>query len=370
MTHNEKIIIMLLAQYKKLSKREIQSKGKMSWTTAVKMVSRLEETNIIKISGTQERNYITGKNAQLYELTSNKPLFIGIDIEYIQTTFLLTNLRGDEIKKLVLNTPEFRNINEAAEYIKKNTEQFINNIKKDQIYGMGIGIPLFLCPCKGNIFKEIQERVIEDLDMHVIVDNAIRAYVLDRQMFLPQNENTIHLIIRGGIGSGIYIDNKIYRGDNLLSGEISHIKVSDNKIVCRCGKTGCLETLVNENIIFDNYIKINFANAKTDKHEALLDLFERCSIGDKRAISLVKQSMQDLAKGIIPMILILDISHISIAGNFGDKGLCLLPFLKSELNSNLPFNSNLNIIYESTSDYRMAIGAARLMFYDFLGNIN
>jgi predicted NBD/HSP70 family sugar kinase len=44
-----------------------------------------------------------------------------------------------------------------------------------------------------------------------------------------------------GIGLGMIIDGKIFRGYNGFAGELSHIPLSDNGALCVCGKRGCLE---------------------------------------------------------------------------------------------------------------------------------
>ena len=51
--------------------------------------------------------------------------------------------------------------------------------------------------------------------------------------------------VGNGIGAGIIIDDRLYQGDGFGAGEIGHISVAANDLRCRCGRTGCLETVAS-----------------------------------------------------------------------------------------------------------------------------
>ena len=54
---------------------------------------------------------------------------------------------------------------------------------------------------------------------------------------------TIYLKIVQGIGAGIVIDGRLHRGVSGLAGELAHLHVQDDGVVCVCGGRGCLMTL-------------------------------------------------------------------------------------------------------------------------------
>ena len=55
-------------------------------------------------------------------------------------------------------------------------------------------------------------------------------------------DNMVYLQVSTGIGSGIILDRKLYRGGG-LAGEVGHITVIPGGPECVCGKRGCLESL-------------------------------------------------------------------------------------------------------------------------------
>lgn len=54
-----------------------------------------------------------------------------------------------------------------------------------------------------------------------------------------------------GIGASLVLGGKVYRGARGLSGEIGHTRVQDQSLLCRCGRSGCLETVVSSAVVLD-----------------------------------------------------------------------------------------------------------------------
>jgi glucokinase len=53
--------------------------------------------------------------------------------------------------------------------------------------------------------------------------------------------NVVCLSLGTGIGGGIIIDNRIYKGAHGLAGELGHVSVDYSGIACTCGQRGCVE---------------------------------------------------------------------------------------------------------------------------------
>ena len=54
-----------------------------------------------------------------------------------------------------------------------------------------------------------------------------------------------YVSISSGIGAGIIVDGRPYRGHRGTAGEIGHVLVDEQGPICRCGNRGCLETLAS-----------------------------------------------------------------------------------------------------------------------------
>lgn len=53
--------------------------------------------------------------------------------------------------------------------------------------------------------------------------------------------NVVFVKVSSGVGAGLILDNKLFRGTAGTSGEIGHLTLDDQGPLCRCGSRGCLE---------------------------------------------------------------------------------------------------------------------------------
>lgn len=82
-----------------------------------------------------------------------------------------------------------------------------------------------------------------DIPVSIANDAAMAALVEYRRQ---TSHRSLGLIKIGrGIGAGIVIDGTLHRGDHSAAGEIGHLRVVERGERCRCGNTGCLETVAS-----------------------------------------------------------------------------------------------------------------------------
>ena len=51
--------------------------------------------------------------------------------------------------------------------------------------------------------------------------------------------------VSAGIGLGLILNGAPYRGVAGVAGELGHLAVVEDGLICRCGNRGCLETIAN-----------------------------------------------------------------------------------------------------------------------------
>ncbi len=54
-----------------------------------------------------------------------------------------------------------------------------------------------------------------------------------------------YLQVGGGVGAGLIVDGRPFRGAFGAAGEMGHVVVDDEGAICRCGNRGCLETVAS-----------------------------------------------------------------------------------------------------------------------------
>jgi glucokinase len=66
---------------------------------------------------------------------------------------------------------------------------------------------------------------------------------------LPGREEHGSIFVGTGIGGGIVLDRRVWRGSHMTAGEIGHMVVLADGPVCGCGKRGCLESVSSRTAI-------------------------------------------------------------------------------------------------------------------------
>lgn len=145
---------------------------------------------------------------------------------------------------------------------------------------------------------------------------------------LKGEKDIIFVNVSWGLGIGIIIDGKIYKGKSGFSGEFGHISTFDNEIICHCGKKGCLETEASgsalhrtllerikkgENSILSE--RINMENPLT-----LDEIIAAVNKEDVLCIEIVEEIGQKLGKQIAGLINIFNPELVIIGGTLSLTG--------------------------------------------------
>jgi predicted NBD/HSP70 family sugar kinase len=95
----------------------------------------------------------------------------------------------------------------------------------------------------------VKEVMSAQLGLPVVADNNVRCMALGEAYFGIGRELSSLAFVYGriGVGAGFIYQGDVFRGSSMGAGEIGHTTLLlQGGEPCRCGKTGCLETLVSE----------------------------------------------------------------------------------------------------------------------------
>lgn len=381
MTENEKRIVTLLSKQGPLSKKELSEQGQISWATVVKIISRFEQSGILHHVGTDAQPETTGKDPLVYALSDRNPIAVGIDVSYAMTHIILTNLKHNILAQDTYETPTNPDKTQFRTFLATIFSQFAEKVLSpgDSLAGVGIGIPRWLVTHTTNIFSELSEELTDQLQTNVCVENCIRSYTL-YQKWIGEAfslNDFILLEIRDGVGTGIVYQGNLFRGTHGGAGALSHLTILEDGKPCRCGKRGCLETLLNQDILYQNYVKnvqkkdpnSLTSPSEAEIHRGLGDLFSLTQQGHREASAIVQEAARYIGMGIATLLLILDIPHVIIAADFGPDGMVIVPHIEQEVNRRIVPDIEYSVVYYPHEWPGFAQGAPLLIFKDYFTEI-
>ena len=254
-------------------------------------------------------------------------------------------------------------------------------IDHSDIMGVGIGMPGFVNTTEGINYTylpvedhkaTLKRRLEERLQLPVIIDNDSSAIALAELRFgLAKSYKDVMVVNIGwGIGLGMIIQGKLFRGSAGYAGEFSHIPISESNILCDCGKRGCLETEATLRVVVGKALKerktsgINFEGNYEQISRSIMTAANR---GDQDAIDLITDMAYKIGKGIAILVHIVNPELIVISGRGVQAGRLLMAPIEQALNRfSIPRILESTRIMTSTLGPDASLKGAAALVVDYL----
>ncbi len=163
-----------------------------------------------------------------------------------------------------------------------------------------------------------------------------------------------------GVGAGLVLDNKLYRGHNALGGEGGHIIIPhDKKRLCSCGGMNHLESYLSAKGIKETISELTHEDWTIEK---LGTLFRD---GDLRATAIINQIAGELASGFVSMGVLFGPQAFVIGGGVSKLGEPFNQVIQKKLDELIHFSlkGKIQILTAKLSSDKGAVyGGAALIF--------
>jgi len=177
-----------------------------------------------------------------------------------------------------------------------------------------------------------------------------------------------------GVGLGMIINHKLFRGNNGFAGEFSHIHLYENNKLCGCGKSGCLETEASLLVVI-NKVKeavkqgrvTMIKNISDDLEEATSVIIGAALKGDQLSVDLLSNVAYNIGNGIAILIHLLNPELIVISGRGAAAGNMLLAPIQQAVNKYcIPRLANYtDIVVSPVSTNAELLGGAALVIENY-----
>ena len=286
-------------------------------------------------------------------MIKSSDLTIGIDIGGTKISVGVVDSSGNLIDSSRCSTP--------TEGGKELISSVINLIKefnkKYEIKGIGISIAALIssdygtivgAPNIANLSKlNFVNEIKEEFKLPIIVENDANAAMWAEFKFgNAKGLNPVMFFIIGtGVGGGLVIDGKLFKGANGIGAEFGHMCVVPNGLLCGCGAKGCIEQYASGGAL------IRYANeallANPDKSEEVLSfgegklsgtaLTKAAKAGNELALAAFSKQADWLGLACASYSLIIDPQAIIIGGGVVDAGELFLAPVRAAMRKYMPF---------------------------------
>lgn len=373
----ERIIIIIINSTKKFEARLTFYRNILRET----LLSASHSTRVIHFThSTQfaQNPYIT----QYYTSETMKKKILAIDIGGSKMLAALVNVtnensRGNENETGRLNFEIQKSQGESlpAEMseagilraVEELTVPLFAEVPLETIDAVGVTIPgladervWIYAPFSGIQNFRIVDALEERFQKPIYIENDVNACAIAEGMFgaCREVQDFIWLTISNGIGGGVVLDGKIYRGACGFSGEFGHICVVEDGELCGCGKRGCLEAECAGPGISRYYARIS----PTHEHLTAAEISQRAAAGEKLALETFRREGRVLGLALANAANILNPSKIILGGGVARSWDLFYPSLEASFRKNVFQRANAGVQISPTAlGYEAAlVGAVSL----------
>jgi len=377
----KKRILRLLYKYEGLSSPEISKHLHVSVPTIITLLNELISSNYIESKGTGKSK--GGRKPLIYGLAKDSLYAIACDMGRYSTRMTIFNSHNEQATPIrnietSIDDPELENkLFHAAEQL---TEEY--NIPYDKIFGIGVDMPGLIDSKLGYNYtikdknkQDIKERLFTKFHKLVYIDNDARMQAFGEYTFgkAKGKNNAIVINWNWGIGLGMILNGRLYRGTTGFAGELSHIKMVEDGTLCICGKKGCLETIASAHALLayaregiqDKVVsQLNSILSEENKELTVEDIISAAKAGDEFSISILSKVGIALGKGLSYIIQLMNPEIIVLGGSLARSNQFVLTPIQQSINKYCleKISSNSEIVISEISEKSGLLGVNATMY--------
>jgi glucokinase-like ROK family protein len=362
----------------------------LSTTTITNLVAELLDQGIVVEDGRElSQNGSVGRPRIPVRLVPSARYAVGVHIGVGNIRITLADLFGQVQNYLTMSHAPHAPAEEVLGCVADLVEETVAMAEVDRnlVVGLGVGASGLVDPHTGiNVLAPnlnwrnlpIGDILTRRLGFPVCVDNNVRAMALAEAMFgAAQDVNTLAFVYaRVGVGAGFVIEGNVYRGSRAGAGEIGHTTIiPDGGATCRCGNTGCLETLVSEPEIIHLARDLAARHPESDLAAKLCDsskpaieqIFEAARAGDREIQAMLRERAYYMGIALANLVNSVNPNMIIMGGLFAAGHDVMLPQVEETMRQRAFANLGDSVELRVTTFGRQVgmIGAAALALDTF-----
>lgn len=362
---NESIVLGELRSHPLSSRTDIARRTGLSLPTVSGITGRLIEAGLVEERETGVS--IGGRRPVLLALRPEAGYVVGIKLTESKVIAVLTDLEATVVGRHVVETSA-TTVDAVVAAIVAAVRTLTPSAGRAPVHGVGVGLAGVIDREAGLVRHatyahwrdvDLGGLLESTLDLPIVVDNDVNALVASEQWFGAGRGVADFAVVSigRGVGLGLVLDGRIYRGGGGGAGELGHVKVLEDGPLCACGGRGCLEALVGEPAI---------CTQVTAGLGRLVDIETAVRLardGDSTARSVFARAGRLLGTATANLVNVLNPSRVVLVGEGTGAGDLFMEDFEAALRDGVfpPLRDDLEVIVDEWDDEAWARGAASLL---------
>jgi glucokinase-like ROK family protein len=370
---NRTAVLDLIRERSPISRSEISRQLNMSVPTVMRVVDMLHDEDLVRWSGDSQST--GGRPGNLLEFNADGYAVLGVDLGGTKMFGTVANLGGN-IQSEIYRPWESNEPEAALEQVCELISDLLARPRppRQQVRGIGVGAPgvtLFesgvvtWAPSLGWRDLPLRDILAGRFGLPVVVENDVNLAALGEWGFgAARGASSAACIAVGtGIGAGIVIDRKIYRGFNQSAGEVGYLPPDVSYLGQRYTGFGALESIASGSGVERRARQLlQELNLPTpEQGPSAEEVFKAARQGEAWARCVVDETVDYLAFAVAVISAVLDPEVIVLGGGVARSADMLIEPILSKLDGVVPAKPNL---VPSSLGFRAAVLGAIMLVLD------
>ncbi len=217
-------------------------------------------------------------------------------------------------------------------------------VNRQSLAGLGVCIAALLDFEEGVIYEAPNldwhdpvpfRRLLQDCcSCPAFLENDTNAAILGEVTYgaAQGHRHAAYITISTGIGAGLYLDGRIYRGSGGFAGEIGHIKRFGNGRRCGCGGDDCLEAWASGEGITRSAMSLWDESDPSIGTLNTAAVFDLAAAGNTLARSIIENAIDNIGTGMANLVTLLNPSCLVIGGGVARNRPELIGLIQDKIN--------------------------------------
>ena len=372
---NQFTILNLIRAAGRISRVEIAERSGQSRASVTNITAEMIEQGLIleEKCGCKPTR---GRRRIMLSLNPNAAYVVGVKISEFQVSFAVVDFVGEVRSSLIMpirvsERPEAIIADVIEDGVRHCVEEA--RLRMSDISGVGLAVSGFVDSSSGTCLwtplkkgkSHIRSLVGKRLNMDVYIENDANSVTVAAQWFGRGKgvDNLIVVTIEHGVGMGIVIDGKLYRGATGIGAEFGHMVIVPDGEPCRCGKKGCIEAYACDGSIL-RMAKDVLSRRRGPKPDldtlTIEDVTRMAREGDAGLKKLFRRGGEILGQGVAGLIQIFNPEKVIVMGEGVRAGDILFDPMRKAIKRflNKELEKGTEIIVQDWHDDDWARGAA------------
>jgi predicted NBD/HSP70 family sugar kinase len=311
----------------------------LSRTTVGSLVADLQASGLVVEEADGERQPGRGRPPVFLRLDRSVGVAVGVDFDHDRVRVALADLSstvlGEDVAEIDVDHSASDAIDAAVEMIE--ALRVAAGVDEAQLIGAGVGLPGPIERRTGTVGsatilpgwadKSPRDMLSERLGLSVEVDNDANLGALAEVSFGAGRglSDIVYVRLGSGVGAGLVIGGRLHHGAAGLAGEIGHVQVQADGVVCRCGNRGCLESVAAEGPI---RALLRPARGHDVSRREVLELV---AAGDLGALRVVNDAGRAIGRVLADLCNALNPEAVVVGGELSEAGAPLLDGIRDSI---------------------------------------